>query len=193
MNKETKICKICGKELAKNAKICPNCGQDQRNFFSRHKILTGIGIIVILGVIGSFGSSPNNLAETKKTTQVTQEANKEVKEAKTEENTTPEITISSAELIKAYADNEVGADQKYKGKIAKISGIVEGIDSGINDEAIVKLSDGTDFSIVDVHCYIKPSDKEKAAKLAKGQNVTMVGRLDGEVIGYPSVKDCTIK
>lgn len=52
-------CKACGKEIAKGAK-CPACGKDQRNFFMKHKILTGIMAIVILGGIGSAmgGSNP---------------------------------------------------------------------------------------------------------------------------------------
>jgi hypothetical protein len=45
-------CKACGKEIAKGAKICPHCGKDQRNFFMKHKIISAIGIIVILGIIG---------------------------------------------------------------------------------------------------------------------------------------------
>ena len=48
-------CKACGKEIAKGVKKCPNCGKDQRNWFMRHKILSFIGILVILGIIGSIG------------------------------------------------------------------------------------------------------------------------------------------
>lgn len=51
-------CKSCGNEVAKGAKSCPGCGKDNRSFFRKHKILTGIGIIIIIGVIGSkMGSS----------------------------------------------------------------------------------------------------------------------------------------
>ena len=45
-------CKSCGKEVIKGAK-CPRCGKDQMNFFQKHKILTGIAVIVVIGVIGS--------------------------------------------------------------------------------------------------------------------------------------------
>ncbi|EKQ51379.1 MULTISPECIES: FxLYD domain-containing protein [unclassified Clostridium] len=45
-------CKACGKEIAKGAKICPNCGKDQRNFFGKHKILTGILVLIILSGLG---------------------------------------------------------------------------------------------------------------------------------------------
>ncbi|QIZ07578.1 DUF4352 domain-containing protein [Priestia megaterium] len=46
-------CKACGKEIAKGVKKCPHCGKDQRSWFGRHKILSFIGAIVILGGIGS--------------------------------------------------------------------------------------------------------------------------------------------
>lgn len=42
------ICKVCGKEISKNIKICPHCGKDQRNFLVRNKTISAIGIMVIL-------------------------------------------------------------------------------------------------------------------------------------------------
>lgn len=49
-------CKACGKEIAKGVKKCPNCGKDQRSFFGRHKFITFIGAVVILGIIiGALG------------------------------------------------------------------------------------------------------------------------------------------
>ncbi|HEY8891404.1 MAG TPA: hypothetical protein VIM70_14240, partial [Clostridium sp.] len=46
-------CKSCEKEIAKGVKKCVNCGADQRNFFGRHKIITGLAVLIILGGIGS--------------------------------------------------------------------------------------------------------------------------------------------
>ena len=46
-------CKTCGKEIGKGVKKCVHCGADQRNFFSKHKIITGIVALVIIGGIGS--------------------------------------------------------------------------------------------------------------------------------------------
>lgn len=46
-------CKACNKEIAKGVKKCPHCGKDQRNFFRKHKILTFIGAIIIVGGIGA--------------------------------------------------------------------------------------------------------------------------------------------
>ncbi|HEY8804617.1 MAG TPA: DUF4352 domain-containing protein [Clostridium sp.] len=50
-------CKACKKEIAKGVKKCPSCGKDQRNFFGRHKIVTGIIVLAVIGIIGSTGNS----------------------------------------------------------------------------------------------------------------------------------------
>lgn len=46
-------CKACGKEIAKGVNKCVHCGKDQRNFFMKHKIITVILALVILGSIGA--------------------------------------------------------------------------------------------------------------------------------------------
>lgn len=60
-------CKACGKEVAKGAKSCPNCGKDNRGFIKKHKILSFILIIIVIGVIvsafGGEGSSDNTSSE----------------------------------------------------------------------------------------------------------------------------------
>ena len=50
-----KNCKECSQEISSSAKKCPNCGKDQRNWFMKHKILSFIGILVLIGIIGSVG------------------------------------------------------------------------------------------------------------------------------------------
>ena len=58
-------CKSCGKELGKGVKKCVNCGADQRNFFVRHKILTGILALVIIGIISVMSSPSTTPIQTK--------------------------------------------------------------------------------------------------------------------------------
>lgn len=59
-------CKACGKEIAKGVHKCPHCGKDQRNFFMKHKIISAVGILVILCAIG--GALGGNGSNTKKQT-----------------------------------------------------------------------------------------------------------------------------
>ena len=179
-------CKVCGKEISKGAK-CPNCGKDSRCFVSRHKVLTVIGGLVIIGALGNIvgGNSNNKISDSKQTSVSNEIENKKQME--------PELNISATELINAYKENEVKADKMYKGKIVEVNGIVDGIDSDISDKAVVRLSNGDEFSFDNVSCYIDDENQNKACELEKGQNVTIVGRADGEIIGQPSIKDCKIK
>lgn len=49
----TKKCRVCKEEIHSNAKKCKHCWADQSNWFRRHWILTGIGIIILLSVFWS--------------------------------------------------------------------------------------------------------------------------------------------
>lgn len=54
-----KICKECGSEVSSKG-VCPKCGKDQRNFFVKHKVVTFILVVFVLGVL--FGTSSNDNA-----------------------------------------------------------------------------------------------------------------------------------
>ena len=191
-------CKVCGKEISKGAK-CPNCGKDSRCFFSRHKVLTVIGGLVIIAALGSItGGNSNNKISDSKQTSVSVENSDSKQTSVSNENSNkkqmePELSISATELINAYNENEVKADKMYKGKIVEVNGIVNGIDSDMDDKAVVRLSDGDKFSIYTVSCYIDDENQDNACELKKGENVTIIGKADGEIIGEPVIKDCKIK
>lgn len=59
MNKMIK-CKACGQEIAKGTK-CVGCGKDQRNFFGKHKVLTGLAVIIVIGVMVNSGNDKPTL------------------------------------------------------------------------------------------------------------------------------------
>ena len=191
-------CKVCGKEISKGAK-CPNCGKDSRCFVSRHKVLTVIGGLVIIAALGSItGGNSNNKISDSKQTSVSVENSDSKQTSVSNENSNkkqmePELSISATELINAYNENEVKADKMYKGKIVEVNGIVDGIDSDMDDKAVVRLSDGDKFSIYTVSCYIDDENQDNACELKKGEDVTIIGKADREIIGEPVIKDCKIK
>ena len=191
-------CKVCGKEISKGAK-CPNCGKDSRCFVSRHKVLTVICGLVIIGALGSVtGGNSNSKISDDKQTSVSVENSDSKQTSVSNENSNkkqmePELSISATELINAYEENEVKADKMYKGKIVEVNGIVDGVDSDMDDKAIVRLSNGDEFSIYTVGCYIDNENQDKACELEKGENVTIIGKADGECVGFPYIKDCKIK
>ena len=59
-----KICKECGAEVSSKG-ICPKCGKDQRNFFVKHKFITFLLVVIVLGaVVGASGSGNNKNQST---------------------------------------------------------------------------------------------------------------------------------
>jgi hypothetical protein len=69
-----KKCKSCLSEIDSKAKKCAKCGTDQRNWFGRHKILTGILVVIIFfAIVGSTGSK-NGTTDTNSSTSNSQTA-----------------------------------------------------------------------------------------------------------------------
>ena len=100
------------------------------------------------------------------------------------------ISVTSAEYYKKYQENEVAADNLYKGKKILITGKVESINKDVADDVYVNLSGDGEISF-DVQCYL--SEPGKAAELKKGQTITILGTGEGMVIGFPQLKDCTLQ
>lgn len=103
----------------------------------------------------------------------------------------PVIDITAANLYKAYDENELAADDKYKGKILRVSGKVGNIDQGMFDSLYVTLDTG-DYNIFSVQCFFEDSERQKLTALKKGGKATIVGRCEGWS-GNITLKDCTIE
>lgn len=102
----------------------------------------------------------------------------------------PAMAITADELYAAYDSNEVAADQRFKGRLVQVSGVVESVDSGISDEPIVSLAAG-DYGIGSVYAYGLESNV--AATLSKGQGVSLSCTANGELLGTPALRDCSLQ
>lgn len=101
------------------------------------------------------------------------------------------IPVTATELYNAYDSNEVGADKQYKGKLLQISGTIESIDSGISDQAVLQLGTGEMF--MSVSAEGDDNFTNTASTLSKGQQVNLLCRGAGEVIGMPFVDECVFQ
>jgi uncharacterized protein len=91
--------------------------------------------------------------------------------------------VTAPELYAAYHDNEVAADQKYKGRALRIRGIVGSISKDIFDKPYVTLLAGSQFDTVQLQ--FGDTSNEQLAKLRKGMNIEVTCRGRGMVIGIP--------
>lgn len=82
---QTKKCPKCQEDIRLDAKKCKHCGADLRNWFMKHKIITGILTLFVIGIIGSamgsnketsnnsIGTANSNTSSTKQIVPAQQE------------------------------------------------------------------------------------------------------------------------
>ena len=100
-------CKTCGNEVAKGVKKCPNCGKDNRSFVARHKILSAIAMLVVLGGVGGAMSEGGAVEE------VNEIVEKEVKVDKYQVEITSGFNDGYALYIEGTVTNNSGRDLSY--------------------------------------------------------------------------------
>lgn len=141
-------------------------------------IIVLIALVVIIGMM--LGGDNNN-----------QPANNTVETATLDE---PSIVVSAREIASDYDDNKAAADQKYKGKILEVSGIVASIDSSVGDQAIVQLAGKKEIPFITA---LGNNDfNQYATTLKKGQNVVLICEGDGAYgvfFDFPSLNNCQPK
>src|SRR5262245_52406519 len=85
----------------------------------------------------------------------------------------PGVKIMSQDLFKAYKENRAEAEKKYKGKILEVTGTVDEVGRDVGDSIFINLMGLPGQG--DVQCFFQKKDDPEAAKVQKGQKVTVRG------------------
>lgn len=97
------------------------------------------------------------------------------------------ITFSADQISLDYSKNKIKADSKYKDKEIYITGIIEDFGTDIlNDSYLTFQSD----KFLSFKCNFK--DKNELLKLAKGDNIKIFGKCEGEIANILTISDCKI-
>ena len=102
----------------------------------------------------------------------------------------PEIEVEASTLYSDYEANGVSADQKYKGKVLRVTGRVNNIDRDIMDIIYVTLKGDEIFG--DIQCFFAEDHVNQAAQLSKGQQITVKGKCEGKLMNV-MLKGCVIE
>ena len=111
-----------------------------------------------------------------------------------EENAQEPINSSAIDvsnLTAIYHQNEVAADQRFKGKRLKIIGFVDEIRKDFLDTPIVELG-VYDHPLMSTRCEFNKTDEDVLSRLQKGMRITIIGTCRGMVLGSVSLRHCTI-
>lgn len=108
---------------------------------------------------------------------------KEVKSGKVEKRVTAKV------LVSAYDNNEVRADQEYKGRIVEVSGKVGSVGKDVLEKAYVTLKGGN--LMREVQCFVTKAQENKLAGLEKGQSIKIKGKVEGLMMNVV-IRGCLI-
>lgn len=101
----------------------------------------------------------------------------------------PFIEVTAQQLAQAYDRNTVAADQQFKGKRFKVTGVVESINTDMFGNPYVTLRGGVNqfmepqFELDDAHASY-------AAGLQSGMRISLICTGRGDVAKTPMSKDC---
>lgn len=142
--------------------------------------LIGLGSCALLTIF--IGSSANE--------EIKEENNKDSKvEKAVDDNKKVDLVIPAVKLSEDYEANELKADEKYKGKIAEVTGEVEDISKVFEKTSITLKGKGFLYSI---HCNFETENEKEVININKGQKITIIGYIDGYGISVDMSK-CRVK
>lgn len=95
------------------------------------------------------------------------------------------------EIAKAYADNPVAADNKFKDATFNVSGIIVETSKNLIQEPSVSLDGGTEPGKEPQFAF-QQSEKDQAAGLQPGQRISLQCVGQGSISDIPMAGDCKI-
>ena len=99
--------------------------------------------------------------------------------------------ISPAQLWTAFNENEVAAEDQYKGKIVSIKGKISEITTSMTGYPQLTFSFGS-YGMHQVHCEFPKDARPDIAKLKKRQEVVIAGKCGGMVMKSVFLRSCRV-
>lgn len=149
MSAKIKNCKVCGAEMASNAKSCPACGAKNKKPFYKKPILW-ILVVLIVVLIAAFsgGTKEEDI-----------------------DYANPDFTLSADELMDAYSANAVTADEQYKGKVIEVKGKV----SNLSEYTVYLSGDSDENWLTSISASLGSEQDELIRRISTGSVVTLTG------------------
>jgi TonB family protein len=147
-------------------------------------MVLGVGLLFCIGLVlvHKPNQSTDNPSNTIRTPTMSE----------TESHPAPQsIPVSALKLYTDYHQNEVAADNVYKGTRLAVQGQVREIRKDFLDNIVVELATFNEFENVDAN--LNSEVASIAAQLQIGEIVTVTCTGAGMVVGSPILKDCSIQ
>lgn len=98
--------------------------------------------------------------------------------------------LTANQLYSAYNNNEIAADNKYKGKKIAVTGGIYNI-SEVLGSITIDLYSGDEIGWTTISCTVK--DRDIVSQLSKGQKVTIIGTCQGMTLNVSiNLENCIV-
>lgn len=102
------------------------------------------------------------------------------------------LEVKAADIARSYQTNEIAADRRFKGKVVQITGEVRRVHKK-KTAACIDLMTGLKLSLLSIECQFDPKSSGELARLTKGQQVTIRGRMSGKALfDTVEIKECLL-
>lgn len=159
--------------------------EKKKNWFVRHKILTGVlVVIVVLVFIGAVGGSGTGTNKNESASTGTDR----VEQAKPME-------VDASVLVADYDKNKIAAQDKYTGKVVQTTGFIKNISNDVTGNYYLSLNPNNEeyYFGTTIACYFADeSAKSEITQLENGQSVTVQGKMADMSLGIVVMNDCKI-
>ena len=180
-------CPECGKEVSDRAAACPNCGANPKlaantgaPVKSRRMIVGGVGLLILVVLFARVFSKDSNSAS--RTASGTSSA-PNTSNASIPDDSLPEYYADRIAAL--YADNEVNADNLFRGQRVKVIGSVTSITRDVMDNPQISFDGGTNPGVV-----AQLLTAHNVDKLHRGEYVRLRCTGAGKTLGVPYFRDC---
>jgi hypothetical protein len=159
------------------------------------RILKWIGLLFIgfiaLGLVIDATKSPEEKAVDAQKREQKQHQLEEEKRLKAKQELDALPAISANSLAAAYNENTVAADQKFKDKKFKVTGLVASINTDFMGDPYITLSGGVN-QFMEPQFGFSKTEAERLANLKKGTKVSLVCVGKGDVAKIPMSGSCVL-
>ena len=171
-----KKCKVCSKEIASNAKTCPECGAKNKKAIYKRPWFIVLAIIIILGAVGGSSYDDSTVANNENISEVEQNQDKEISNNQGEEkDVLVKENEEKVEEKEEKVEEEVPKEYKSALRKAKVySDTMSMSKAGLYDQLTSEY--GEKFTAEEAQYAVDNLDvnwKENALKKAKVYQETM--------------------